>query len=147
MTYDIGRGKTVLFGGNTAPNVPNGETWELCGLTITTHPSPQTACGGGAAVFAVAASGSVALSYQWRKNCVPLIDQPSHIFGATSSVLSLMNVTIADDGIYDCVVTNACGSFTSRSAALRVAPADFNRDGVVNSQDLFDFLAAFFTGC
>ena len=25
-------------------------------------------------------------------------------------------------------------------------PADFNRDGVVNSQDLFDFLVAFFAG-
>ena len=25
--------------------------------------------------------------------------------------------------------------------------ADFNEDGVVNSQDFFDYLAAFFTGC
>ncbi|MGE3109626.1 MAG: GC-type dockerin domain-anchored protein, partial [Phycisphaerales bacterium] len=25
--------------------------------------------------------------------------------------------------------------------------ADFNRDGLVNSQDFFDYLSAFFAGC
>jgi hypothetical protein len=31
--------------------------------------------------------------------------------------------------------------------ALKGCPSDFNRDGVVNSQDFFDFLASFFGGC
>ena len=36
--------------------------------------------------------------------------------------------------------------FLAAFFALEVR-ADFNNDGVINSQDFFDFLAAFFAGC
>jgi hypothetical protein len=43
---------------------------------------------------------------------------------------------------------NSQDLFDFLSAFFAVAPyADFNRDGVINSQDFFDFLAAFFAGC
>ena len=56
----------------------------------------------------------------------------------------------ADEGEYDCVVSNACGSTTSWARDLiingfcQLCEADFNGDGSVNSQDFFDFVAAFF---
>lgn len=47
---------------------------------------------------------------------------------------------------FRCVVTNACGSETSHEATLTVTncDADLNCDGLVNSQDFYDFLIAFF---
>jgi len=33
------------------------------------------------------------------------------------------------------------------SAVTMAAAPDINSDGITNSQDFFDFIAAFFTGC
>jgi hypothetical protein len=48
--------------------------------------------------------------------------------------------------VYDVVVSNPCTSATSDPATLTVSscPADFNLDGVQNTQDYFDFVNAFF---
>ncbi|MGE3108011.1 MAG: hypothetical protein AB7G11_00040 [Phycisphaerales bacterium] len=35
----------------------------------------------------------------------------------------------------------------ARAASFRVSASDFNSDGLINSQDFFDFLAAFLAGC
>ena len=51
--------------------------------------------------------------------------------------------------------TIACTSLAAFAAALAATPAaaqdappaDVNHDALVNSQDFFDFLAAFFAGC
>jgi hypothetical protein len=44
--------------------------------------------------------------------------------------------------------TNSQDFFDFLAAFFALAPAaDFNRDGAINSQDFFDFLAAFFAGC
>jgi hypothetical protein len=68
--------------------------------TIATQPAAATVAEGGIASFVVAAQGSGALSYQWRKNGTP-------ISGATSSLLDLSPATPADGGSYDCVVTSS----------------------------------------
>lgn len=45
-------------------------------------------------------------------------------------------------------VANSQDFFDFLSAFFSLAPAaDFNRDGAINSQDFFDFLAEFFAGC
>jgi hypothetical protein len=55
-------------------------------------------------------------------------------------------VSQADEGAYDCVVTNGCGSVTSNSAPLSVTGcavlADITGDGFVNVSDLLTLLAA-----
>ncbi len=83
---------------------------------ITTQPSPQLQLPGGSATFAVAASGSGPISYQWLKNGAP-------IAGATGSVLTLAGVTGSDAGSYAVSVGNPLGSVTSNAAALTVVGA------------------------
>jgi hypothetical protein len=93
--------------------------------SIITHPSPAAMCvpGPSGATFSVAASGTAPLNYRWRKGAVPMdiVANPS----AATATLSLANISAADAGSYDCVVTNTCNSATSNPATLTVnaAPA------------------------
>ncbi|MER3465637.1 MAG: hypothetical protein C4329_15710, partial [Chitinophagaceae bacterium] len=80
---------------------------------ITTQPTNQSACPGANATFTVVATGSGTVTYQWRKG-------GSAISGATSATLTLTNVTAADAGTYDVVITAACGSVTSTAVSLTV---------------------------
>lgn len=81
---------------------------------ITQHPASQMVCEGANATFTVVASGE-GLSYQWRKD-------DESIAGATSDTLMLDATTPADNGDYDCVVSNAYGEATSNAATLIVDP-------------------------
>lgn len=86
--------------------------------SITTQPSPQAQVPGGSVTFAVAASGSGPLTYQWSKG-------GAAIAGATTAVLTLPALSAADAGSYGVVVSNAQGSAASDAASLTVigAPA------------------------
>lgn len=85
-------------------------------VVITTQPSAQVQLPGGSATFAVAASGSGPIAYQWLKNGVP-------IAGAGNAVLVLSGVTGSDAGSYAVTVSNSLGSLTSNGAALAVVGA------------------------
>ncbi len=103
---------------------------------------------GGLTQFAVAADGSPTLAYQWRRDGVNLVNSASFL-GVNTPTLTVVAAD-AQIGAYDCVVSNAFGSATTSPAILGLrapCPADFNRDGVANSQDFFNFLTAFFAGC
>lgn len=121
-------------------------------ITITTHPSQQSACTGGSAAFVVTPAGTGPFTYQWRKDYIAIdtIANPS----AATDVLSLSNVQAGDAGSYDCVVSALCASATSAAATLTVldpsdpactgcpaCPADYDNNGGVDGGDL----AAFFT--
>ena len=83
-----------------------------------------TACAGAKAVFNNNATGT-ALTYQWQVSSDGG-NTFSNIAGATTSSLSLNNVTIAQQGNqYRVVVTGACGTSTSAAGSLTVnaAPA------------------------
>ena len=86
---------------------------------IVTSPSARTVTAGSSATFAVVASGSPTLTYQWRKAGVALTGNTS----ATTAALTLTNAQAADAANYDVVITNSVGSVTSVAAALTVTPA------------------------
>jgi hypothetical protein len=79
--------------------------------------------------FQEAASGSTPLSYQWRKDTVPLTDgtnsNGSIITGSLSNILVIANSHTADSGSYDVVVTNEFGTATSAAQTLSVSAEVF----------------------
>ena len=86
---------------------------------IVTSPTARTITAGSSATFAVVASGSPTLTYQWRKAGVALTGNTT----ATTAALTLTNAQAADAANYDVVITNSVGSVTSAAAALTVTPA------------------------
>jgi len=138
------------------------------------------------AIFSVTAAGTGPFSFQWEawdagtSNWAPIANGAvpgiGVVAGSTTDTLTVSSAAAAapPGHSFRCVVTNACGSATSSTAALTICRADFNCDGTVNSgdffgfltpffnhapeadfnrdgsadsQDFFDFLATFFTGC
>jgi hypothetical protein len=84
---------------------------------ITASPQSQSVVEGDASTLAVAATGAGPLGYQWRFN-------GTAVRNATNAALSLDYVILADDGEYDCIVSNPGGAAISASARLAVqAPA------------------------
>src|SRR5438046_3014927 len=85
--------------------------------SITTQPASQTVTAGQTATFAVVATGTAPLSYQWRKS-------GTAISGATSPSYTTPATTSADSGSqFTVVVTNTAGSVTSNTATLTVSAA------------------------
>jgi hypothetical protein len=83
---------------------------------IVTQPAPVNATAGNTATFAVSATGTAPLAFQWRRNGVA-------IAGATAAAMTIPVVLATDAGDYSVVVTNAAGSATSQAASLAVSPA------------------------
>jgi len=112
---------TVVVSGNFYGNNGNyrlsmtGGT-AIVSPAITSQPAAQAVATGGTATFAVAASGTAPLVYQWRLNGTDIV-------GATNATLSISNVQTANLGSYSVVVANAVGSATSASANLTLAAA------------------------
>lgn len=156
--------------GNNYNNL--GFVMETDCLPLTQQPLSQTVCCKGPVAFEVTADpGFGPYTYQWQafdlvtNNWVDLVDGEAQsvpcgvVVGATTR-----RVVVAPlpNGIFDfdcfinplhvtgrrfrCVVTGTCGSVTSAEATMTICLADFNCDGMVSSQDFFDFLVAFFAG-
>jgi glucose/arabinose dehydrogenase len=85
-------------------------------VSISAEPGNQTVCAGAPVTLSVAADGTGPLTYQWRKNSVPLS-------GATGSAYQIASASVADSGVYDAIVTGACGTETSQAATLTVNSA------------------------
>ncbi|MBL7997208.1 MAG: immunoglobulin domain-containing protein [Candidatus Kapabacteria bacterium] len=87
-------------------------------VQITTQPTPttQTVCAGANVSFAVAGTGS-GIQYQWRKDGTP-------VNGANQATYTMNNITTAQAGTYDCVVSGTCGTpVTSQQCSVSVNPA------------------------
>ena len=83
---------------------------------ITRQPVGAVLTQGDNYLLTVEASGAAPLTYQWRKDAVPVV-------GATTASLALNAVKAADQGGYAVVVTNAQSSATSAAAAISVVAA------------------------
>ncbi|MHC1763795.1 MAG: immunoglobulin domain-containing protein [Verrucomicrobiia bacterium] len=99
--------------------------------TITTQPTDLTLTAGSTATFSVAATGTGALSYQWKFNGGP-------ISGATGSSYIINSVQPAHGGSYTVVVSNSAGAATSSAATLTVTtpvqePASLVQNGSFES--------------
>ncbi|MGC9341829.1 MAG: YCF48-related protein [Bacteroidales bacterium] len=101
--------------------------------SISSQPSGATKFVGESVTFSVSASSTLAKSYQWQKGGVD-------IAGATSSSYTLSSVSLSDNGLYRCRVSNNCGFSYSNDAELIVNDVEFG-DGWVEqisptSQDI-----------
>ena len=90
--------------------------------------------------------GTPPLTYQWRKNGVPLVDD-GRIVGSQTDTLTIMNANGNDTDSYDVVITNDFGMATSDPALVAVRPSDCAGDtdgsGVVDFGDLVSTLFLF----
>lgn len=120
---------TVNAGGGTPPH-------------LLVEPSSETIAGGSTIVFTALADAIIpgdaaarestpgTTTYQWFLNGVALP-------GATQSTLVISNATVANDGAYTCLVTDASGSVISSAATLDVADTT-NPGRLVNFSCLAD---------
>jgi|HubBroStandDraft_6_1064221.scaffolds.fasta_scaffold19405_1 hypothetical protein len=86
-------------------------------LAITTQPGNQSVVVGKTATFAVVATGTGTLAYQWKKG-------GTAISGATAASYTTPATTNSDNGAqFTVVVTDSNGNVTSNSATLTVTAA------------------------
>ena len=120
---DITRYGRVTIGGTVLNVTQKSSVTPPTGTPdFTQQPMNQTAAVLGSASFSAVATGTVPLTYQWKKGATNLANG-SRITGATSATLSLANVQLADAGSYSVVATNNVGSTASDNATLTVTAA------------------------
>jgi len=78
-------------------------------LLITRQPTNQYQIAGGTVTFVGAGISSNAVTYQWTLNS-------TNILGATNAVLTLTNMSAAQQGYYNFTVNDGFGSLTSSNA-------------------------------
>jgi hypothetical protein len=103
---------------------------------VTTQPSDQSACPGGAVSFTAAASGAPVPSLQWQRSTDGGVTWVG-LLGQTSATLSFSSVTVAQNGEqYRAVFSSAAGIAVTIQASLIVnAPPVAGADNLVTSQN------------
>jgi len=195
MVYDSAQQQTLMFAGGPSVGRPDSSFWaysvECDRPVFTRHPLNQQARRGAQASFLMTATGGGTPAYLWQwlpdgalawidvqagANVDPLSGDLA--FQVVNDSHTAFLLTIQTIGItraqFRGVIRTACAQVTTSHAAISVcaadffcdgmlnsqdffgfltaffeldAAADFNADGEINSQDLFDFLVAFFMGC
>jgi hypothetical protein len=128
------------------------------------QPATVNYCHGSASSFYVSANSLSPLSFQWQVYDALSQSWMNILFdgfftqgpsgytaimsGVGTPILSVNTLTVgnvAPNLPYRCVISTDCTSVTSAAANLHICIADVNCDGIITSQDFFDFLTAFFT--
>lgn len=111
---------------------------------VTDSPMAVTACPSSRVSFSASADGDHPLRYEWRKDGVAI--DPDVNPSADSDNLEINSASAADSGVYDCRISNSCGSAFTSGAVLTVCVGDFNCDGGVDGTDVNDFFTAWESG-
>ncbi|MEJ5238044.1 MAG: immunoglobulin domain-containing protein [Limisphaera sp.] len=120
----------LLYGPNARPDAP--EAFEGVSIlvdnedpSITAEPLPQRVMVGGTARFTVAATSSAPLSYQWKRDGVPLTEG-GRFSGVRTATLTITGAQLEDAGLYTVTVSSTAGTRDSQPARLRVlTPAEY----------------------
>jgi len=107
-----------VAGGNTLSVLTNATPFPLPPV-ITAQPQSLVVNASDTASFSVDVFGIPPFGYQWSLN-------GTNIMGATSSSLTISNVTQYDLGAYSVVVSNYLGATTSSNAMLSMYPTIMN---------------------
>ena len=113
-TINAGQYSVIVTGGCGSVTSSNALLTVNSGTSISTQPAASTLCAGNTANFSVTASGTGALSYQWKRDDTNV--------GTNSSSLAVSNAQAVNAGTYTVVVTGTCGTVTSNNALLTVNP-------------------------
>jgi hypothetical protein len=117
-----------------------------CKAAITTHPEGGSFIGGQQVTLSVVAANASGASYRWRKNGINLFNGINYQ-GVSTPTLVINADEPSQTGTYSVAITNVCGITISNDADVEVTcPADFNVDGGVDGQDMFEFFDAWSNG-
>jgi hypothetical protein len=120
-TSDSGASFTVTVSNSTGSVTSSAATLTVTTASvapsITGQPASKSVTAGQTATFAVTATGTATLTYQWKKN-------GAAISGATSASYTTPAASASDNGArFTVTVTNSIGSATSNAATLTVGGA------------------------
>ncbi len=102
------------------------------GLTIDDQPDSITTGPGQTVMFSAAVSGPAPITYQWRRDGVPVLNHYP-FSGADTAALTISPTFINFGGTFDCVISNVCGSLvTTDPATLSVPECPGDADGSRN---------------
>jgi hypothetical protein len=95
--------------------------------SVTGQPADRTITEGQTATFAVTATGTPPLSYQWQRN-------GSILAGSTESSYTTPPTTLSESGsTFRVLVSNSAGSVTSNAAVITVNPSGAGGDSTPSS--------------
>jgi hypothetical protein len=82
-------------------------------VLITAMPQSQNKCLGGSVTFTVESNGDLPITYQWKKDGLD-------ISGETNDTYTIGGITLTDEAVYTCEVTNLCRTLSTNNAELKV---------------------------
>lgn len=144
------------------PGQPGSVFFGASSITITDQPDPVDITVGQGWTMSVSATTSQPdgqISYQWRRRndsgvYVPIVEGfDNRYFNVNTSELLVTSGRCVQEALYDCIVTDACGSFPTRSVLARIVspipcpcPADFDNSGGIDAGDIVAFFEVWEAG-
>jgi hypothetical protein len=112
-------------------SAPSRSAWltVLAKPVITMQPQDQKVLEGGTATFNVVVTGSLPMTYRWRRNGITLLTVTTN---ALASSFVLTNVQTANAGLYTAAISNPAGIAPVSSNAVLTVLADHDRDGMAD---------------